>query len=233
MLEPLCLRWTKHLPTPPITLASVVARFGKSAGDKLSNPAASGSPEDQLRGPFEELIQGVGRVLGFGPHEVVLVGETAMRDISSRPDYSVTRQGALIGFVELKAPRKGVLPKNFKADDKEQWKTTAIEAAGAPSKSRKQVEMTDFAQERRPPSPLGDIQQEFWLSEYTDDLLDLIRVLTLLVEAEPDQTALLGAICNGPTLPANQIVPPRQPRKMGRGRTKRPVDDRQIDILEP
>ncbi len=54
--------------------------------------------------------------------------------------------------------------------------------------------------DRRPPSKLGEIQPDHWLSEYTTELLNVLHVLALLVEMEPDQAKLLEAICDGPTL---------------------------------
>jgi hypothetical protein len=54
--------------------------------------------------------------------------------------------------------------------------------------------------DRRPPSKLGDIQPDYWLAEYTTELLNVLHVLALLVEMEPSQATLLEAICAGPTL---------------------------------
>lgn len=54
--------------------------------------------------------------------------------------------------------------------------------------------------DRRPPSKLGEIQPDRWLAEYTTELLNVLNVLALLVELEPDQAKLLEAICDGPTL---------------------------------
>ncbi len=54
--------------------------------------------------------------------------------------------------------------------------------------------------DRRPPSKLGDIQPDHWLAEYTTELLNVLHVLALLVEMEPDQAKLMEAICDGPTL---------------------------------
>jgi hypothetical protein len=53
--------------------------------------------------------------------------------------------------------------------------------------------------DRRPPSKLGEIQPDHWLAEYTTELLNVLNVLALLVEMEPDQAKLLEAICEGPT----------------------------------
>jgi hypothetical protein len=54
--------------------------------------------------------------------------------------------------------------------------------------------------DRRPPSKLGEIQPNHWLAEYTTELMNVLHVLGLLVELEPDQAKLLEAICEGPTL---------------------------------
>jgi hypothetical protein len=54
--------------------------------------------------------------------------------------------------------------------------------------------------DRRSPSKLGDIQPDHWLAEYTTELVNVLNVLALLVEREPDQAQLLEAICEGPTL---------------------------------
>lgn len=51
--------------------------------------------------------------------------------------------------------------------------------------------------DRRPPSPLGNIQPEAWLAEYTTELLDLLNVLGLLVKLEPEQAAMLDRVCAG------------------------------------
>jgi hypothetical protein len=59
--------------------------------------------------------------------------------------------------------------------------------------------------DRRPPSPLGDIQPDTWLAEYTTELLNVLNVLALLVELEPAQADLLRRICEGPTIPASAL----------------------------
>ena len=53
--------------------------------------------------------------------------------------------------------------------------------------------------DRRPPSPLGEIQPESWPAQYTTELLDVLNVLGLLVDLEPAADALLQRICTGPT----------------------------------
>jgi len=48
--------------------------------------------------------------------------------------------------------------------------------------------------DRRPPSPLSDIQPDHWLAEYTEDLMNLLNVLGRLVKLEPAQAALLEEV---------------------------------------
>jgi hypothetical protein len=60
--------------------------------------------------------------------------------------------------------------------------------------------------ERRPPSPLGDIQPDYWLAEYTTELISLLNVLGLLVDLEPVQAALLEKICAGPLISADELA---------------------------
>ena len=59
--------------------------------------------------------------------------------------------------------------------------------------------------DRRPPSPLGEIQPDHWLPEYTSELINVLNVLTLLVELEPKQADLLKRIADGPLIPASKL----------------------------
>lgn len=80
---------------------------------KLSNPAAVGAPEDQLRGPLEELFQTFAKLAALPDRSLTLVGESSLADLATRPDYAVTVQNALVGYIELKAPGKGADPRRF------------------------------------------------------------------------------------------------------------------------
>ncbi|MDR3510270.1 MAG: N-6 DNA methylase [Caulobacteraceae bacterium] len=60
--------------------------------------------------------------------------------------------------------------------------------------------------DKRPPSPLGDIQPEVWPAEYTTELLNVLRVLTRLVALEPAQDELLGRIVAGPTIDTDTLM---------------------------
>ncbi len=57
------------------TVDVIVARFGTDAKAKLSNAAASGQPEDQLRAPFERLLADMAELNGLKPGSVIAVGE--------------------------------------------------------------------------------------------------------------------------------------------------------------
>jgi hypothetical protein len=104
------------------SLAEIVAKFGAAAKAKLSNPAASGAPEDQLRAPLETLIANLAGLTGLPSGAVVMVGESSLADLKTRPDYAVTLNRSLVGFIEVKAPGKGAEPRRFKDQhDQEQW----------------------------------------------------------------------------------------------------------------
>ena len=59
--------------------------------------------------------------------------------------------------------------------------------------------------DRRPPSPLGNIQPDHWLAEYTTELINVLNVLGWLVDLEPTQAKLLEKICSGPTISADEL----------------------------
>ncbi len=59
--------------------------------------------------------------------------------------------------------------------------------------------------DKRKPSPLGDIQPDHWLPEYTSELINVLNVLSLLVQLEPKQADLLKRVCEGPLIPASKV----------------------------
>ena len=104
------------------TLDTVISDFGSRAKAKLDNAAVSGGPEDQLRAPLEGLILDLAEFLGLPRKHVAAVGETSLADLKTRPDYAVTLNAALVGFIEVKAPGKGADPRRFTdKHDREQW----------------------------------------------------------------------------------------------------------------
>jgi hypothetical protein len=60
--------------------------------------------------------------------------------------------------------------------------------------------------DRRPPSPLGGMQPDHWLAEYTTELINLLHVLQLLVDLEPQQAELLERICGSKLISASYLV---------------------------
>ncbi|GAA2402669.1 hypothetical protein GCM10010404_70730 [Nonomuraea africana] len=79
-----------------------MARFGKSATIKLNG---GGQPKNQLRAPLERLFEDMAIALGV---DVAMIGEMSLATLGVRPDYAVDVAGARVGYVELKAPGRGV-----------------------------------------------------------------------------------------------------------------------------
>lgn len=71
---------------------------------------------------------------------------------------------------------------------------------------------------------LDKIRMKTWPKEWSDELLDLLRVLTLTLEMHPRQAALLDQICDGPLIPAAELPTPteaeRKEPKAARGATR-------------
>lgn len=104
------------------TVSAAVSAFGTTTKAKLANPAITGAPEDQLRGPIETLVHELAAIGGLPSGSVHLIGETSLIDIQTRPDFAVSVNNALSGFIEVKAPGKGADPRRFHDQhDKDQW----------------------------------------------------------------------------------------------------------------
>lgn len=98
-------------------VSAALSEFGAAVEPRLRGP---GEPEDQMRGPLETLFQRVAVALQLGlvPH-----GESALPDLHSRPDYAIEIDGAIVGYVEVKAPGKGADPFAWSegSRDRAQW----------------------------------------------------------------------------------------------------------------
>jgi Type ISP C-terminal specificity domain/N-6 DNA Methylase len=93
-----------NLPQPLTEkVAAAVSRFGARVKPKLRDDI--GGPEDQLRAPLEQLLSEVAEALGV---ELILVGEASLAALGVRPDYAATVSGSRVGYVEVKAPGRGV-----------------------------------------------------------------------------------------------------------------------------
>lgn len=58
-------------------------------------------------------------------------------------------------------------------------------------------------------NPLDQIRPQAWPDEWNDELLDLIRVLTLTIEKQPKQADLVDRICDGPLIDKNRLPVPK------------------------
>jgi len=90
--------------------------FAESAHSKLS-ALVHGEPEEQLRHPFETLMEAAGKYFN---QKLVVKGETNVKGMG-RPDFAVLADGLLTGHVEMKAPGTGARPAAFKGHDRAQW----------------------------------------------------------------------------------------------------------------
>ena len=95
--------------------------FASTVTAKMAQVTA-GSPEDQLRAPFETFMAAAARALGWN---VICTGETPLPDHLGRPDYAVHLNQLLAGYVELKAPGIGVTASRFKGRNRDQFKRFA------------------------------------------------------------------------------------------------------------
>jgi Type ISP C-terminal specificity domain/N-6 DNA Methylase len=99
----------------PSWVTEAVAEFGSACKAKLAGP---GEREAAVRTPLEELFG------HFGDHlrvKAVFHDEVPDEERRVRPDYGVSIDGTISGYVEVKAPGRGVDPTGFKGHDLKQW----------------------------------------------------------------------------------------------------------------
>ncbi|MDR2377926.1 MAG: N-6 DNA methylase [Bifidobacteriaceae bacterium] len=96
-------------------LGEAVSQFGAACAVKLAGP---GDREAAIRSPLEALLARVGANLGRKATFYDEVRDDARR---IRPDYAVAVDGAVTGYVEVKAPGKGLDPAALTGHDAEQW----------------------------------------------------------------------------------------------------------------
>lgn len=97
---------------------AIIAKFGRTISEKSG---LGGAEEDQLRGPLEILLRGLGKLIGL---EAVPYGEVNLKHLRVRPDYAVNIGKVRVGYVELKKPGKGVpgTPEWYPGKgDRDQW----------------------------------------------------------------------------------------------------------------
>jgi len=96
-------------------VVAAVGAFGVACKAKLGGP---GEREAAIRAPLEGLLSAVGDHLGV---KAVFHDEVRDAERQVRPDYGVSVKGATIGYVEVKAPGRGIDPAGFTGHDKRQW----------------------------------------------------------------------------------------------------------------
>lgn len=97
-------------------LQELVADFGADCKAKLQGDV--GQAEASIRKPLDVLITGCGTHLGLS---VVAFDEVADTERSVRPDYAIQVNGAVTGYVEVKAPGQNLDPASFKGHNLRQW----------------------------------------------------------------------------------------------------------------
>lgn len=102
-------------------VAAAVDWFGRTVANKLGR---GGHPEEQLRGPVEILLRRLGAHMGL---DTVAYGEVSLKDLRARPDYAVDVGSSRVGYLELKAPGRGV-PPQWKPDlrERKQWEKLCL-----------------------------------------------------------------------------------------------------------
>jgi hypothetical protein len=99
-------------------LNRAVSRFGADVAEKLRGRV--GQPEAQLRAPFDRLLRNAAAAMGLPP--LVPIDESPLPN-GARPDYAIRIGRLACGHAELKAPGKGIHPRDWTARSRErqQW----------------------------------------------------------------------------------------------------------------
>jgi hypothetical protein len=103
------------LSEPAGWLSEAVSAFGVTCAEKLAGP---GDKEAAIRAPLEALLGAAGAAL-----KVKAVFHDEVRDTERqvRPDYGVSVGGAITGYMEVKAPGRGIDPAALRGHDLRQW----------------------------------------------------------------------------------------------------------------
>ena len=104
--------------TNKFSIHKALQEFAAAVTDKMTQ-LTHGEPEDQVRGPFDNLMAAVADTIGWN---VVCTGETPLPDRLGRPDFALHLNKLLAGYVELKAPGVGANAKRFMGHNRDQFK---------------------------------------------------------------------------------------------------------------
>ncbi len=99
----------------PEWLRVAVSVFGEECRLKLAGP---GDREAAIRAPLEGLLRTAGQRIGVN---AVFHDEVRDAERRVRPDYGVSVNGLISGYVEVKAPGHPLDPARFRGHDKLQW----------------------------------------------------------------------------------------------------------------
>jgi hypothetical protein len=92
-----------------------VSRFGAASAAKLAGP---GEPEAAIRAPLSVLIETLGELCG---RAAVMHDEVHDDERRVRPDYGVSVNQVVMGYVEVKAPGHTIDPGRMSGHDLKQW----------------------------------------------------------------------------------------------------------------
>ena len=89
---------------PTSLILTALQTFANGVRADMATAAGIGAqPEDQLKPHVKTLVTTVGDILGL---KISSITETPVEDVG-RPDFSIFKDGLLVGFIELKAPGEG------------------------------------------------------------------------------------------------------------------------------
>jgi hypothetical protein len=94
---------------------AAVSAFGAASAEKLAGP---GDREAAIRTPFANLVSQLGLLC---KRPAVLHDEVRDADRRVRPDYGVSINTIMMGYIEIKAPGRTIDPANMTGHDLEQW----------------------------------------------------------------------------------------------------------------
>jgi hypothetical protein len=101
----------------PKGLDAALRVFADNVAAKFKANAA-GAAEAQLSGPIAAILQDFGTLTN---RKIVAKSESPTPGRPGIPDFGVVVDGALCGYVELKAPGFGADTSRYSGRDKEQW----------------------------------------------------------------------------------------------------------------
>ncbi len=91
--------------------------FAAALHERATGPAR-GEPEAQLSAPISTLLETLSAALGS---RITLQAEVRAEDRLGIPDFAASKEGLLLGFIELKAPGLGADTARLRGRNRQQW----------------------------------------------------------------------------------------------------------------